>query len=257
MKWSKIKQQHDLLSLAVAAFALLLSQFPPIYTLFHGPNFMLHPEVDLGLKPSITTGAELWKRVTITNSGEEIGLVKSATVLVVSEEGKDSIKLDLVACTDGQTGASGNSIWEPFKPFHISPNQTFSKMCVYRDNGNIRHFQDTQIINSRISQEAERWENKLKLNGWASDDASRPPFKSSNELHSALKTYMNRRSEWLTIGNYSFTEQIDTDHGTMTIDHKIEISKAVLKSFDDELDQLARVVFAKSINAAVLELNHF
>ena len=81
------KNVQGRLSLLIAAIAVLLSQFPPVYQWFHAPELEIKTGQAFSIAPNPYYGLSVSKYYSVTNIGEKHGRIKSIYLYIADMEG--------------------------------------------------------------------------------------------------------------------------------------------------------------------------
>lgn len=241
MNWKSIKERHDLLSLLVAAIAVLLSQFPPVYQWFYSPDIEIGKSESFVLFPSVYTGLAISKYYSATNTGEEPGRVKNISLFFTDGEHNVLHKVSSQGYRLHGTGQFGQSQWEQFTELSLKPGENWSHLVSF--NRRLKNFEldSLRYIQDEIQSEREEWKWKMEEQGWNLEkyDPDMPEFKISDELLEKLKLEVNKKISWLKEGEYILHEISYTDEKHEINSYSFEINKNHLVNFALSIDSYA------------------
>ncbi|KFI10854.1 hypothetical protein F0223_16815 [Vibrio coralliilyticus] len=121
------KDNHDLLSLAVAAVAVLLSQFQPIYKYFDDYDLEPRSINYMQILPHPYNGITLNVPITFGNSGEVKGAIHDVYAFVTQKKSSDSFVYRASDIKLPKKGQMMFNEWYEFYPQSIEPDDIWSK----------------------------------------------------------------------------------------------------------------------------------
>ncbi|WP_104401542.1 hypothetical protein [Vibrio penaeicida] len=118
------KNNHDLLSLCVAAIAVLLSQFQPIYKYFESYDLRIQKITSIQISPNPNEGLSLSLRPVFGNSGQEKGIIHDLTIVIDNDSSNSYKASDIKFPKQGEMMFNH---WLEYSPQTIEPDSIWAK----------------------------------------------------------------------------------------------------------------------------------
>ena len=184
-----IKKRKDLISLFIAAIAVVLSQLPPIYQMFYSPKLDKRKIVSIALTPNAYSGLSLGYQFSVTNDGKDAGRIKSIEAYIM-DEANNQVFSSMAQAYRLTTLSNFNQVqWEQFAEIALQPAENWSHFLTFSKSLNNQDLQRIKEIQDEIEEERKYWEFDMEEEGWDMDsfNADMPVFKVSTRLHTKLK----------------------------------------------------------------------
>lgn len=202
------KENHNFLSLMVAVVAVLLSQFPPIYTLFYSP------EIEIGEASTVYSYHKFGlvnfvKKVSINNDGNEWTRIKKVGVLIIDSNGKVVASLPAKSFQTGND-SFGKAIWGMVGELALEPHKNWNKLVTFHENLNEKEYMSLFFTKLKIDEEIKDWEDMMKEKGYSLLEPKEgdPDFKLSDDLFVNVKSICETKLNWFKPGKYKFVEYV-------------------------------------------------
>lgn len=259
MKLKSIKERHDLLSLLVAAIAVLLSQFPPVYEWFYAPEIEIKSEQAFGIVPNLYSGIQIAKHYSVTNVGEKTGRVKSLYLFIVDQDGTllqevraQSFRLPII-------DHLGQQPWEQFSELNLQPDTNWSHLVSFSHRIPNNEFDEIRLIMEEVNIEEELWEYEMEDQGYNLDNIEinldAPTFKISPPLLTKLKNSIKNKVPWLKEGVFNLYEVSMTGESPIIKSYQFEIRNEHIKYLSRALDSYSEGLTPYNLPSIMFEIN--
>ncbi len=240
MNLKNIRERHDILTLLVAAVAVFLSQFPPVYQWFYSPEIEVRAEQSFFLFPEVGSGISVSKYYSATNVGEEPGRVKSVYLIFTDKNGKLLHEVRSQGYKLHGAGDFGRASWEPFTELSLKPGDNWSHLISF--NRQLTNFEldEMRRVHNEFRYERIVWDDAMEAKGWdiRKFDANRPRprFEVSSERVANLRKKIIEQVSWLKVGNYILHEVSITSDSQLTHSYEFSIDDYHVSRFADSIN---------------------
>ncbi|KJY72078.1 hypothetical protein [Vibrio nigripulchritudo] len=191
------KNNHDLLSLCVAAIAVLLSQFQPIYKYFESYELRIQKISSIQIHPNPNGGISLSLRPVFGNSGQEKGIIHDLTIVIDNDSSYSYSASDIKFPKQGEMMFNH---WLEYSPQTIEPDSIWAKTLRFTS----RQLSDDWSLLLKNSRQALAEDRKM----WCEDNYpaceymnGKMYFPPSNIIDNYIKGIFKEHS-WLKAGKH-------------------------------------------------------
>lgn len=237
MSWKKIKERHDFFSMLIALGALLLSQFPPIYEMFYAPDIIVSEQNTLQITPNFPSGIAVTKQLTISNTGEEVGRIRSAHLFISDEKDNIYYYSKAFSYLSNDQDQFGNAKFSAFSELLLAPNQLWAHQTYYLGLLNEHEVESGKIIREAEDSEKQRWFEKMTEDGWdfSRYERNRPNFEISDELFSTIFKSIKAKLLWMEEGEYFVHEVLTLEDQQLVQSYKISVSDELIEQISNNI----------------------
>ncbi|BBO93207.1 hypothetical protein [Desulfosarcina ovata] len=226
----------SVISIAIAASAVVLSQFPPIYTYFE------KAKIEIGRNPQIHIGHSygnigITKQITIKNMGDKSGEIEKIRIFVCLKNkiengvlfpAKYYLKKEIDSFMMNRAKIN-------ISEFFLNPNSSWDETTVFFNEFNHTNQEQYRNIAEKALSERNKWEWNLRHEKNMDDDAiidyeSAHPMKFSDQLSQDIQKYIELRLKWFVKGEYYLVEYITHNGEVTTTYYTFSVSNSTLRA---------------------------
>ena len=241
MKFRHLKEQRDVLSLVVAAIAVILSQFPPLYQIFDSPDLDIRTETGFGIGANAYSGISVLKYFSVTNTGEKHGRVKRIFLFIVDEKSEVVYGMSAQDYLLPERGNFGENKWNAFTELSLQPGENWSHLISFNRSVQTFDIDDMGFLREAILEEQSDWEYEMEEKGFDPDDLDEnmPEFRLSDELLDQVKEEVKNKIPWFQLGNFKIVEAIITEDEVKYKVYGFSVSESKLRVFMRSIDEIS------------------
>jgi hypothetical protein len=229
------KPTLDVISIIIAAVAVLLSQFPPVHTWWDKAEFEIKDVNELFVQASSTKGTAVGKQVALTNVGQEIGRIFDIELIVTSKD--FDIIQRLKAKRYKEPSANFREAWVTYTELAIEKGEHWSKFVVFEGEISPTNFSQTQELSKIEAKERSLWEDEMRSLGvdLSFGNRSKPTYSMSESLFEKVKTHIQGMLKFIKSGEYKLVQALYTDEGIIMTVYRFDITSEHISIFDRSL----------------------
>lgn len=240
MKLSMSERVRNLLSLLIAAIAVLLSQFPPVYQWFESPNLQIKIGRTFVLSSDIFSAPSIHKHYSVTNVGKAPGRIKSLRLFITNSNGDVLYEASAQVYKLRSIGQFDQHKWEEFSEIGLYPSRNWSHLVSFGRQLNNSALEEIQTIQSEINEEREKWKYRMEDEGHDVDsfDYDGPEFDLPENLSKRLGDIVKENIPWLQKGDYRLYEvTLSGEDGRKSMGYNFVIREQHIRQFSRSLDR--------------------
>lgn len=227
--WSAIKEKHDILTLAVAVIAVVLSQFPPIYTIFDSEEIILNDINSLTFLPSLSDGFNIVHTVQSSNSGEKTGFIKGSRIYIFNSNQELVLNQKAVMYESKERDYFNNLALKEMENIVIGPLEPLSTKFLYKGYMSADDQLKMSNIRNRYQSENSKFGLSRDLN--SSLMFSRD-FEITDFLYSKTSSYIQNKTKWFIPGQYLILHILDLGDRSVEATYLMTISKSEVENLN-------------------------
>ena len=234
------ERMRNLLSLLIAAIAVLLSQFPPVYQWFETANLQIKIERKFVLSSDIFRAPSINKHYSVTNIGKAPGRIKSLRLFITSSNGDVLYETSAQAYRLRSLGPFDRHKWEEFSEIGLNPSRNWSHLVSFGRPLNNPALEEIQAIQSEINEKRDEWKYRMEDEGHRVDslDYDGPDFVLPEKYSERLSAIAKKNIPWLQEGGYRLYEvTLSGDDGRKSMGYNFKIQKQHIRQFSRSLDR--------------------
>ena len=231
---------RGLLSLLVAAIAVLLSQFPPVYQWFEAANMQVKVSHSFVISSGLFRAPSITKHFSVTNVGKAPGRIISLHLFITNRNEEILYESSAQAYRLRILGQFERQKWEEFSELSLHSDRTWSHLVSFGRQLSNAEIEDIQAIQFEVEEEREEWRHVMEEKGYDVDsiDYTGPTFDLPDTLSNNLSEAVKERIPWLQEGRYRLYEICATANGTKAMGYDFKIHKRQVRQFSRSLDRL-------------------
>lgn len=241
MTLKHINEKRDLLSLLIATVAVLLSQFPPVYTWFYAPNLDIRTEESFAIRADAYVGLSIAKYYSVTNIGKESGRVQDLRLFIADQNGNLVQQIRAQNFRLPSASLIGQPQLEKFSEISLKPGDNWAHFISFGRKLNTLELEGIRYFRDEIKSERDEWEDDLQEQGYDFEkfDEDMPLFQISEKLLSNLKNAIKKKIKWFSEGDYKLYEVTFTGDNPQIRQYSFVIKEHDLKIFADSLGEFS------------------
>lgn len=229
------KPTLDVISILIAAIAVLLSQFPPVHTWLDSAEFEVKDINELFVQASSTTGTAVGKQVAFTNVGEEIGRVFDIELIVTSKN--FDIIQRLTAKRYKEPSANIRETWVTYTELAIDKGEHWSKFVVFEGEISPTNYSQTRELSKIEAKERSLWEDEMSSLGvdLGFNNRSKPTYSMSESLFNKVKSHIQGMLKFIKSDEYRLVQALHTSEGIVMTVYRFDITLEHISIFERSL----------------------